>query len=446
MARVDLTKRAVHANTEEALAAAPRAGSMTLGKLSLPALGALLVLGVASGLPFDLNSATLQSWLADAAPKLDLKDIGLFSLVGLPYVLKPLWSPLLDRFEPPLIGHLGRRRGWILIAQVGCALTIFGMALTPPESAPVAIGVLALTLAFFSASQDIVVDAWRTDVLPAASRGLGAALASWGYRLGMLLAGFLTPILAVRAGLGWEAAYACMGVIMLIGPVATLVAPREPTDIAPPKTLAEAVYLPFKDLIERPGRTRRTTLVFLGLVVTYKLGDAFGSSLFTVFLQRGLGFAPDEVAAFRKTIGVAAVLGGMIIGGLLMVRMRLGTALLVFGILQALTNLVFVGLATTHRDFGFLAVAIVGENVATGLGAVAFVTFLTALCDRRFSATQYALLAALATLGRVIVGPIAGPTAESLGWSGYFLISTAAAIPGLILVVVALPHVRKLDA
>jgi len=418
---------------------------MGFRQMSWPALGALLMLGVASGLPFDLNSATLQSWLADAAPNLDLKDIGVFSLAALPYFLKPLWSPLLDRFTPPFLGHLGRRRGWIVVAQLGCALSLFCMALAPPAEAPAAIGALAFMLAFFSASQDIVVDAWRTDVLPAQARGLGAALASWGYRLGMLLAGFVTPILAVSVGIGWEAAYACMGGVMLIAPIATLIAPREPTDIVAPKTLWEAVALPFANLFERRQRTVTTTLVFLALVLTYKLGDAFGSSLFTTFLQRGLGFQPDEVAAFRKTIGVAAVLGGMILGGFLMVRMRLGTALLVFGILQAATNLVFVGLAATHRDFGYLAVAIIGENVATGLGSVAFVTFLTSLCDRRFSATQYALLAALASLGRIIVGPIAGPTAEALDWSGYFLVSTAAAIPGLILVLIALPQIRKLD-
>lgn len=415
-------------------------------ELPFTALGALLLLGVASGLPFDLGSATLQSWLADAAPGLDLKDLGFFSLAGLPYVLKPLWSPLLDRFEPPLLGHLGRRRGWILVAQLGCAGTLLAMSLTPPESAPVAIGVLAFVLAFFSASQDIVVDAWRTDVLPASARGLGAALASWGYRLGMLLAGFITPILAVRAGVGWEAAYLIMAIVMAVGPIATVLAPREPSDVTPPRTLGEAVVAPLGDLFANRSRTLGTTLMFIGLVLTYKLGDAFGSSLFTAFLQRGLGFAPDEVAAFRKTIGVAAVLGGMILGGMLMVRLRLGTALLAFGLLQAATNLVFVGLAETHRDFTFLAIAIVGENVATGLGAVAFVAFLTALCDRRFSATQYALLSAMATLGRVIIGPVAGPTAEALGWGGYFLVSTAAALPGLALVVAALPRIRALDA
>ncbi len=413
--------------------------------MSWPALGALLFLGLASGVPFDLNSATLQSWLADQAPSLDLKDLGVFSLVALPYALKPLWSPLLDRFEPPLVAHLGRRRGWILIAQLGCALTLVGMSLSPPESNPVAIGVLALALAFFSASQDIVVDAWRTDVLPASARGLGAALASWGYRLGMLLAGFVTPILATGVGIGWESAYLIMGLVMAVSPIATLVAPREPSDLPPPRSMRDAVVLPFADLLNRPGRAASTTVIFIALVLTYKLGDAFASSLFTAFLQRGLGFEPEEVAAFRKTIGVGAVLGGMIVGGFLMVRMRLGTALLAFGILQAVTNLVFVGLAATHRDFGFLAVAIIGENVATGLGAVAFVAFITALCDRRFSATQYALLSALATLPRVVVGPVAGPTAEALGWPGYFVISTLAALPGLLLVLVALPGIRAID-
>lgn len=420
----------------------PRRG---LKSFSWPALTALLFLGLASGVPFDLRLGTLQSWLADAAPSLDLKDLGVFSLVGLPYVLKPLWSPLLDRFEPPLVGFLGRRRGWILIAQLGCAVTLVAMSATPPDTASDALWVLALVLAFFSASQDIVVDAWRTDVLPADQRGLGAAVASWGYRFGMLLAGFVTPMLATGVGIGWGPAYLIMGLVMAASPIATLIAPREPTDLPPPQNLKDAVVQPLADLLNRPGRAHRTTVIFIALVLTYKLGDAFASSLFTAFLQRGLGFHPEEVAAFRKTIGVAAVLVGMILGGFLMVRLRLATALLAFGILQAVTNLVFVGLAETYRDFGFLAVAIIGENTATGLGAVAFVAFLTALCDRRFSATQYALLSALAALGLAVLGPVAGETADVLGWSGYFLVSTAVALPGLVLVILAFRRIHEID-
>ena len=427
-------------NTPDALSAplAPRP------RLPWPSLVALTGLGVASGVPFDLGSSTLQSWLENAAPTLSMSDIGVYSLVGLPYVLKPIWSPLLDRFEPfAPFGSFGRRRGWMMVFQLLCALALVAMALTDPAFSPVAIGVYALTLAFASASQDIVVDAWRTDVLPAAARGLGAAVASWGYRLGMMLAGMLVPFLAVRFGLGWSGAYLVMAGVMLLGPVAAMLAPREPTDVAAPRTLADAVILPFSNLFA--GRTALATIAILGLVVTYKLGDAFGSSLFPAFLQRGLGFAPDEVAALRKTVGVIAIFVGMLIGVALMMRLRLFSALMLFGILQAVTNLLFIGLADTHRDFGYLAVAIVSENLATGLGSVAFVAFLTALCDRRFSATQYALLSALAAVPSKVIGPVAGPTAEHLGWPLFFFISAIAAIPGLLLVYAVRRPIRALD-
>jgi len=413
-------------------------------RLPWPSLVALTGLGVASGIPFDLGNATLQSWLADAAPTLTISDIGAYSLVGLPYILKPLWSPLLDRFEPfPPFRALGRRRGWIAVFQLLCALALVAMALTDPAFSPVAIGVYALTLAFASASQDIVVDAWRTDVLPAAARGLGAAVASWGYRLGMMIAGMLVPFLAVRFGMGWSGAYLVMAGVMLLGPLAAMLAPREPTDVVAPRTLADAVVLPFINLFA--GRKALATVAILGLVLTYKLGDAFGSSLFSAFLQRGLGFAPDEVAALRKTVGVIAIFVGMFIGGVLMMKLRLFTALLSFGVLQAVTNLLFIGLADTHRDFGYLAVAIVSENLATGLGSVAFVAFLTALCDRRFSATQYALLSALAAVPSKVIGPIAGPTAEHLGWPVFFLISAMVAIPGLLLVYAVRRPINGLD-
>lgn len=402
-------------------------------RLPIPTLLALTLLGVVSGLPFDLGNATLQSWLADAAPGLSIADIGIYSLVGLPYVLKPLWAPLLDRFAPPPpFRRLGRRRGWMAIAQLLCALALVLMALTDAEASPVLLGGWALLLAFASASQDIVVDAWRTDVLPAPVRGLGAAVASWGYRLGMLLAGMLTPVLAVRLGLGWSGAYLIMAAIMLLGPLAAWLAPREPDDVTAPRTLLDAIYKPFVNLFE--GRAPKLTLWLLALVIAYKLGDAFGSSLLSAFLQRGLGFMPDEVAAIRKVVGVIAIFAGMFLGGALMLRLRLFTALWAFGILQAVTNLLFIALAETHRDFAMLAVAIVAENLATGLGSVAFVAFLTALCDRRFSATQYALLSGLAALPSKLLGPITGPIAESAGWGPFYAISAIVALPGLWLV------------
>lgn len=405
-------------------------------RLPVPTLVALTMLGVVSGLPFDLGNATLQSWLADAAPGLSIADIGAYSLAGLPYVFKPLWAPLLDRYTPPWpLRHLGRRRGWMALAQVLCALALVGMALTDVQASPTTLGAWALMLAFFSASQDIVVDAWRSDVLPAPVRGLGAAVASWGYRLGMMLAGMLVPFLAVRFGFGWSGAYLVMAALMLLGPIGAWLAPREPDDVAAPRTLLDAIYRPFVNLFE--GRRWWWTLLLLGLAITYKLGDAFGSSLLSAFLQRGLGFMPDEVAALRKTVGVIAVFVGMFIGGALMLRLRLFTALWVFGILQAVTNLLFVGLSETHRDFGILGVAIAAENLASGLGAVAFVAFLTSLCDRRFSATQYALLSALAALPSKLLGPITGPIAETQGWAVFWLFSALVAIPGLLLVLVS---------
>jgi PAT family beta-lactamase induction signal transducer AmpG len=432
-------------------AASPGGPGPPPGPRPLRSLGALLLLGVASGVPFDLGQGTLQSWLTEAG--WSLADLGLLSLAGLPYVLKPVWSPLLDRFTaPPPFDRLGRRRGWMALAQLGCVAVLAAMAVTPPEGAVgpggtrsegavAAYAVLAVALAFFSASQDIGVDAWRTDALPAASRGLGAALASWGYRLGMLCAGFLTPVLAVTAGLGWGVAYGAMAALMATGLLATLLAPREPPTEDAPRTLAEAVILPLRALL-----TRERALAFLALVLAYKLGDAFASSLFSAFLQRGLAFRPDEVAALRKTVGVAAIFVGMGLGGVLMMRLRLSTALLAFGLLQALTNLGFLAIADHPRDLIALGFAIVGENLATGLGSVAFVALLTALCDRRFSALQYALLSSLAALGSRIAGPVAGPTAETLGWAGFYAVSTAVAVPGLLLAFWLRRAVNGLDA
>lgn len=431
-------------------------------------LGTILLLGIASGLPFELTSGTLQLWLADTtsalkvviaavtttvvapftpgAPalaifaaagtpnrmpgSLDLTEMGFFSLLALPYALKPIWSPLLDRYVPRPLARLGRRRGWILIAQGLIAAGLTAMALVPPREAPLVLASVGLLVAFFSATQDIVVDAYRTDLLPAAERGLGATMASFGYRGGMLLAGAAAPIIAVVAG--WRLAYLVMAGLMGIGFLATLAGPTEAQDPSrpPPRTMRDAVVLPFADLVRRAHAVKLLLLVLL-----YKLGDAFSLTLVSAFLRQGVGYGPDEIAIMRKTVGVAATLVGMAVGGFAMTRMKLRTALLVFGVMQAATNLFFMLLAMTGRNDGVFAAAMVSDSFAGGLGSVAFVAFVTALCDVRFSATQFALLSALAQLGRVLCGPVAGPTAEGLGWEGYFLVSTLVAIPGLVLVV-----------
>jgi len=438
---------------------------------------ALVLLGLASGLPFELTGGTFTLWLSDAGldqrlfdaldhlsfmpsgqtvlsagqlTTIDFTTMGLFSLVSLPYALKPLWSPFVDRFIPPVFDRFGRRRAWMMVCQIALVLALIAMAAGSPARGPGALAAIALVITFFSATQDIVVDAYRTDVLPASERGLGAALASFGYRGGMLAAGAICPIIGDTAG--WDVAYLTMAGLMSLGLFATLFAPTEKV-LAPPKTLRAAIVEPWRNLFstERFGdgspTVARSTLNFwakvfsykhigalLALVILYKLGDAFGSSLFSAFLRRGLDFSPTEVGAVRKTVGVIAVFVGMFLGGALMLRLSLYRALMGFGILQALTNIVFVVLAANDKSMTSLIVAISAENLATGLGSVAFVAFLTAMCDTRFSATQFALLSSLAALGRVLVGPVAGPTADELGWQGYFWISTFAALPGLYLV------------
>jgi len=401
-------------------------------------LGALFLLGVASGLPFDLVSGTgtLQLWLSSSG--VDITTIGMFGLVSIPYTLKPLWSPLLDRYAPPGLSRFGRRRGWMIIALVAMTLGVCAMALFDPKVDPELLAVAALFVAFFSASFDIVVDGYRTELLPPAERGIGAALASAGYRTGMLVAGALTPLIALA--LLWSGAYAVMAGILLLGLLAAIASPAERPMVGPRPTLSEAFVRPLVALF-----TRKHALALLAIVFFYKLGDSFGSAQYNTFLNQGLGFQPAEIGAIRKAVGVPAILGGMFIGGVLMVRMRLFTALLVFGTLQALTNVLLVLQAASGQSYDLLVVVLAFENFAGGLGNVAFVTLITALCDRRYAATHFALMSSLAQLGRLVGGPISGPTQLAVGWQGYFWISTVVALPGLVWLVIARKSVLTLD-
>lgn len=390
-----------------------------------PRMRTLLVLGLASGIPFDLRGQTLQLRLAEA--HVDVTSIGIFSLVGLPYLLKALWAPLLDRFAPPGLARFGRRRGWQIVALVCLAAGLGLMALASPEESLGLLGFAALLVAFFSASYDIVVDAYRTDVLTAEERGFGAGLASSGYRLGMLLGGLATPWLA--AFFGWQAAYVVMGLCLLPAIAMAAFAPKEPLE-ATPRTLGEAVVKPFGALMQQRGM-----LAFMALILLYRLGDAFGSNLYSTFLYDGLHFASTEIATARKVVGSLSTVLGFVLGGMFIVRYGLWRALAVFGILQAVTNLVFVYQASQGRDFPLLFASLGAENLAGGLGQAAFVTFITSLCDRRYSAFQYALLSSIAMIGTITIGPLAGVVAKDLGWESYFLISFFVAFPGLGLLV-----------
>ena len=394
----------------------------------------LLALGFSSGLPLALTAGTLQAWLA--SENVDIVAIGWFALVGQPYTYKFLWAPLMDRYALPVFG---RRRGWLLATQLALAAAIAFMGTLRPTDSAWLLGSTALAVAFLSASQDIVFDALRADWLEREERGAGAAVSVLGYRLAMLASGAGALILADQ-WLGWRATYWLMAALMGVGMLATwLVVEPEPKG-GVPRTLNEAVAQPFAEFLSRQG-----ALALLALVVLYKLGDAFAGNLTTAFLLRGPGFSLTEIGAINKGFGLAATIVGALAGGALMAKMRLYRALLLFGALQAVTNLGFMLLAGAGKSYA-LMIAVIGlENLCGGMGTAAYVALLMALCDRRFSATQYALLSALSAVGRVYVGPAAGYMVEAMGWEAFFFATFLIALPGLALLVWMRARVDALD-
>ncbi len=393
-----------------------------LHALSSQHLRSVLLLGFSSGLPLALSGSTLQAWMA--AENVPVTLIGWLSLAGIPYTWKFLWAPIMDRFAMPF---LGRRRGWILLTQLVLAAGIVGLGLLPVQQHPLWAACAACALAFASASQDIVIDAYRTDLLTAAERGLGAGLTVMGYRLAMLCSGALALVLAARWG--WPLAYGTMAGLMAIGVFATLNAPEPPTRAAAPATLRDAVLLPLQEFMHRTGAG-----YLLGLILFYKLGDAFAGALTSAFLIRGVGFSIAEVGAVNKGIGLFATIAGAAAGGAWMVRWGLYRSLLVFGFLQGMAALSFAWLAHSGHQWSLMILAVFLENLTSGMGTAAFTALLMALCNQRFSATQFALLSALSAVARVYVGPLAGLVVAEIGWTYFFVFSTLAAIPGLWLV------------
>jgi MFS transporter, PAT family, beta-lactamase induction signal transducer AmpG len=382
-------------------------------------IAVMLPLGFASGLPLALTAGTLQAWLT--VVDVDLRTIGLFTLVGLPYTLKFLWAPVMDRFVPP---WLGRRRGWMIVMQIALVAGIVAMSLIDPTKTPLLLAALALLVAMTSASQDIVFDAYRTDVLKATERGFGAAVSVTGYRIAMLVSG--AGALIVSTYLGWGQTYFLIAALMLIGVGATLLSPEPASPVNIPRNVAEAVWEPVHEFF-----SRSPALLLLLLIVLYKLGDAFAGSLTTAFLIRGMGFEAAEVGIVNKGLGMVTTIVGALLGGIWMVRMGLFRSLLIFGGLQALSNLTFMLLAWTGKSYPIMVLAVAFENVSGGMGTAAFVALMMSLCDHRYTATQYALLSAMAALGRVFVGPPSGYVVEAVGWVSFFFITFLAALPGL---------------
>jgi len=394
--------------------------SNVLGVFLTWRMAVVLLLGFSSGLPLALTATTLQAWMK--SENVDLTVIGLFSLVGLPYGLKFLWAPVMDRFVPPF---LGRRRGWMLISQIALIVTIAAMAFSSPVRLPVLTAVIAVLIAFFSASQDIVVDAYRTDLAEQEEIGPAASLYITGYRLGMLMSGAVALILSDH--LSWQVVYLLMAAAMGIGVVATLSAPEPKTAAKPPQTIAEAVVLPFVEYFRRKG-----AFEVLGFIILYKIDVVIAMAMTTPFLLE-LGFTKTDIGAVTKGFGLVATIAGTLAGGAVMVKLGIKRSLWLFGLSQGISGLSFMLLAHVGHDYPMMVTAIAVESFCSGMGTAAFTAFMMSICDKRFTATQYALFTSVMGLSRVIGSAPTGYLAKALGWENYFLLSVLAMAPGLLL-------------
>ncbi len=380
------------------------------------------VLGFSSGLPLALSGGTLQAWLT--VQGVEVSQIGVFSLVGLPYVFKFLWAPLLDRYQP---GWPGRRRDWMLLTQVLLAGLLFaaGAGNLAAGALPM-LALVAVAIAFLSATQDVAIDAYRTEVLEERERGFGAGAAVAGYRLGMLLASAGALLLADVVG--FAKVYQILALALLLGVAASLCGPAVHEEVRPPSNLAAAVLEPLQEYFRREAAVPLLVLIFL-----YKLGDAFAGGLTTNFLLGALGFSLTDVGTIYKGLGLVASVAGALYGGAMMARLGLYRALMLFAWLQALTNLGFALLALVGKSY-LTMIAVVGlENLAGGMGTAAYLALLMSICDRRYTATQFALLSAVASLGRVFAGPPAGYLVEAVGWPLFFVLTFLLALPAVVL-------------
>ncbi len=419
-------------------------------------MAAILVLGFSSGLPFALMDDAFRGWMTKV--QLDLQTIGWFSLISLPYSFKFLWSPFLDRFVPP---GLGRRRGWMVVAQVSLVVAIAALAsqmvqFSSPGGGSAGLQLLAFTalgITFLSATQDIAIDAYRTDVLEDREVGAGAAIYVLGYRVALLTTGALAFILADQ--ITWPWVYGLMAGLMGLGILVSLWAPDPQSQTIPPASLAQAVISPFGEFFQRLGLGQG--LAVLAFIVFYKLGDNLTAKMAIPFLgDQGLGFSDTDIGTIRQGLGLIATIVGTLVGGALLSQIGINRSLWLFGGLQALSNAGYWVLAIVGKNYLAMVLAINVENFCAGLGTAGFVGFLMSLCNPRFSATQFALLSSLMAVGRdLIAGPGSGELAAAIqrhlpdypqleqqiywagatqqGWPLFFLLTLVAALPGLAL-------------
>jgi len=388
-----------------------------------PKMLVILGYGFASGLPLLLTKDTLQAWMTKDG--INIETVVWFSLVSLPYSLKVLWSPLVDRFTLPF---LGRRRGWILLVQLALMVAIALMASQSPKQNLEALAILGVVVAFLSATQDIVVDAYRADILEKHEAGAGAGIAVLGYRLALLTTGALAFRLADR--IGWQWVYLLMAGLMGIGIATTLWGKNPPSETIPAISLVEAVWQPFVEFLQR--LTFKKGLLILLFIFLYRLSDSLVAVVAVPFLL-SLGFSQTELGDIRGGIGLVATLVGTLAGGAVLSRIGINKSLWIFGILQAASNGFYWLLAQAGQNLPLMLVTVNVENFCTGLGTAALVGFLITICNQQFSATQYALLSSLVAFGRDVVVAPSGEIVKFLGWQGFFAVSIFASIPSLLL-------------
>jgi PAT family beta-lactamase induction signal transducer AmpG len=382
----------------------------------------MLLLGYCAGLPLLLTGGTLQAWMTDE--KVDLTAIGMVSLIGMPYVLKFLWAPLLDRFQIPFFG---RRRGWMIIFQILIVASIFGLSMSDPKVNLMMVLGWAFMISLFSASQDVVLDAYRREIMPDEELGLASSLYVNGYRLAMIISGAVALNLADV--MAWKNVYQIMAFCMVPAILFTLIAPKEDHHIVRPSNMKEAVIGPLKDFFNRKG-----ALIVLLFILLYKVGDSMAANMTTPFILQ-MGYTKTDLGYVAKLFGMISTIVGGLIGGVMMLRYNMKWSLIFFGILQAISTLGFAALPSLPHQLSSLAIVIAFENLASGMGTAAYAAYMASLTNKQFTATQYALLTALMGIPRVILASPTGKMAEIMGWEMFFIVCTVVAVPGLLLLI-----------
>lgn len=395
-----------------------------LGHLFTRKMLIIFFLSFASGLPILLIGSTLKLWLA--REHVDISAIGYFSWVGMAYSLKFLWAPLLDRFT---LLKIGRRRSWMLVTQILLGVLIAAMGLLNPQTSLSALAGLAVLVGFLSATQDIAVDAYRREYLTDQELGIGSSINIYGYRVAMLVAGGF-GISLVGSGvinLSWNELYYLMGLCMGVGVIATLLAPEPQIEGQPPKSLKDSFVEPLREFLQRDG-----AWVILAFVFLFKLGDALGGAMLNPFYVE-MGYGNAEIGLIAKTFGLASSLVGLFLGGLGAYYLGIYRSLWVFGVLQALSTAAFALVTYTGAQVWALATVVIFEDVSQGMGTASFVAFMGALSNKKYTATQYAVLSSVATLGRNFFSGFSGDMVKHLGWEYFFYTCALIAVPGLLM-------------